>query len=294
MVTFRRTALISVLLTFTAACSSGPSVDVSPSIGTASTSPVGSGEVPRFAHVVVVILENHAYNEILDTGEAPFLRELAGSGAVLTQSYAITHPSQPNYLALFSGSTQQLTDDSCPHSYTGPNLASVLADAGRTFVGSSESLPAAGFTACRSGPYVRKHNPWVDFPALSPTVNQPMTAFPSDYADLPDVSFVVPDLDHDMHDGSISQGDRWLRTHLSAYVAWAAGHDSALIVTADEDDNAHDNRIPTIVVGAHVPPGASAVTIDHYGLLRTLLASFGLPAFGHAADARPLTTIWAP
>jgi acid phosphatase len=108
------------------------------------------------------------------------------------------------------------------------------------------------------------------------------------------VSFVVPNLDHDMHDGSISQGDQWLQTHLGDYARWAAGHDSLLIVTADEDDNGHGNRIPTIFAGAHVRPGPSAVRTDHYGLLRTLLASFGLPAFGQATEASPITAVWSP
>ena len=250
--------------------------------------------MPRFAHIIVVILENHAYSEIVQAGDAPFLNGLAASGAVMTQSYAITHPSQPNYLALFSGSTQQLTDDSCPHNYSGPNLAGALLAAGGTFGGYSDSLPSVGFTGCSSGPYVRKHNPWVDFPALPAAVNQPMSAFPSNFGQLPDVSFVVPNLDHDMHDGSISQGDQWLQTHLGNYARWAAGHDSLLIVTADEDDNGHGNRIPTIFAGAHVRPGPSAVRTDHYGLLRTLLDSFGLPAFGQATEARPITAIWPP
>ena len=257
------------------------------------TSSPGPPGVPRFAHIVVVILENHAFSQVVDARAAPFISALAASGAVMTQSYAITHPSQPNYLALFSGSTQGLTDDSCPHSYTGSNLANALMAAGRSFVGYSDSLPSVGFTGCSSGPYARKHNPWVDFPALAAAVNQPMTAFPSNLGELPDVSFVVPNLDHDMHDGSINEGDQWLQTHLGGYAHWAAGHDSLLIVTADEDDDAHGNRIPTIFAGAHIRPGPSATRTDHYGLLRTLLASFGVPAFGHAIDARPITGIWS-
>ena len=305
--------MLAAMLLLAAACSSGAggrsrsaeppaSTSAAPPapagtsvVGAAPTSPLSSPSpsgVPRFAHIVVVILENHAYSQIVDASDAPFLHALAASGAVMTQSYAITHPSQPNYLALFSGSTQGLTDDSCPHSYGGPNLASALTAAGRIFVGYADSLPSVGFTGCSNGPYARKHNPWVDFPALPASINQPMTAFPSNFADLPDVSFVVPNLDHDMHDGSISQADQWLQTHLGEYVRWAAGHDSLLIVTADEDDDAHGNRIPTIFAGAHVRPGPSAVRIDHYALLRTLLAGFGLSAVGQATNARPITAIW--
>ena len=108
---------------------------------TAPTPTLGAAGVPRFAHIVVVILENHAYSEIVGSADAPFLNALAASGAVLTQSYAITHPSQPNYLALFSGSTQQLTDDSCPHSYAGPNLAAALIVAGANPSGIRTACP---------------------------------------------------------------------------------------------------------------------------------------------------------
>jgi acid phosphatase len=313
---FHRAALLTAALMIAAACSGPPAGEPQPSpaspgapttspvaptaaagTGVASTAPtptLGSAGVPRFAHIVVVILENHAYSEIVGSVDAPFLNALAASGAVLTQSYAITHPSQPNYLALFSGSTQQLTDDSCPHSYAGPNLAATLIAAGRTFVGYSDNLPSMGFAGCSSGPYARKHNPWVDFRALPATINQPMTAFPAEFGELPDVSFVIPDLDHDMHDGTIGESDQWLREHLGDYARWAPGNDSLLIVTADEDDSGHGNRIPTIIAGAHVRPGPSAAQTDHYGMLRTLLASFALPPFGSAGSAHPITGIWSP
>jgi phosphatidylinositol-3-phosphatase len=248
--------------------------------------------VPRFSHIVLAVLENHSYGQIIGAPDAPFLNMLAASGVVLTQSYAVTHPSEPNYLVLFSGSTQGLSDDSCPHTYTGPNLAAALIQGGYTFTGYSQSLPSVGFTGCNSGGYARKHNPWVDFPALPRSINQPMTAFPADFAALPSVSFVIPDLDNDMHNGSVSQGDQWLRTHLGAYAEWAGSHNSLLIVTADEDDNGHHNRIPTLLAGAHLRPVESATRVDHYSLLRTLLASFGIPPFGDAASSSPITGVW--
>jgi len=249
--------------------------------------------VPRFDHIVVAVIENHAYSEIIGRQSAPFLNSLAARGALLTRSYAVTHPSQPNYLALFSGSTQGLPGNSCPHRYTGPNLAAALRAAGLSFAGYSEDLPAPGYTGCSSGSYARKHNPWVNFPALPPGVNQPMTAFPADPGRLPTVSFVVPNLDNDMHDGTVARGDRWLATHLGRYAEWSTTHNSLLIVTADEDDNGHGNRIATILAGAHVKPGRYSTRIDHYGLLRTLLASYRLAPFGAAARARALTGIWA-
>src|SRR6266481_2356328 len=99
--------------------------------------------VPRPAHTVVVIMENSSYADIAASTADPYINQLARRGALFTQSYAITHPSEPNYLALFSGSTQGVTDDSCPLTFAGANLASELLAAGFSFAGYSESLPAA-------------------------------------------------------------------------------------------------------------------------------------------------------
>lgn len=83
--------------------------------------PVANG-VPRPDHVVIVIEENHSYSEIIGSPAAPYINSLAAQGALFTQSYAITHPSQPNYLDLFSGFNQGVTNDSCPHYFTTDNL----------------------------------------------------------------------------------------------------------------------------------------------------------------------------
>jgi acid phosphatase len=254
------------------------------------------GTLPRPAHVVVVVEENHSYADIIGNADAPYLNELARSGASFTASYAVTHPSEPNYLALFSGSTQGLTDDSCPHSFSGPTLGSELLAAEKSFAGYSESLPSQGFTGCTAGDYARRHNPWVNFADLPATDNRAFSAFPTDatgYAALPTLSFVVPNVQNDMHDGSVRQGDDWLRAHLAAYATWARTHDSLLVVTWDEDDNSASNRIPTLVTGANVRPGDYAEPVDHYRLLRTLLALYALPSVGQSADRAPISDIWA-
>jgi acid phosphatase len=249
--------------------------------------------VPSWDHVVVVVLENKASGEIVGNPDAPFLTQLAGGGLQLANSYAITHPSEPNYLALFSGSTHGITDDACPVAVAGPNLASALLARQRTFVGYSESLPRPGYAGCSDGSYARKHNPWADFAALPASLNQPMTAFPADPARLPNVAFVIPNLDNDMHDGSIAQGDRWLRERLDSYVTWAGSHNSALVVTTDEDDSSAANHITTLLVGAHLPTGVYHPRINHYGLLRTLLDAFGLAPFGGAVAAAAVTGVYS-
>lgn len=241
---------------------------------------------------MVVVLENHAASSIIGSDQAPYLNQLVATGVSFTESYAITHPSQPNYLALFSGSTQGVTGDSCPVTFAGANLATALTAAGFTFTGYSEGLPNSGYTGCSAGAYARKHNPWVDFTDVSASANQPFTEFPHDYAALPTVAFVIPDLNHDMHDGTIAEADTWLRTNLGGYAAWATAHDSLLVVTFDEDDFSPVNRIATIVAGAHLRAGQYAERIDHYRLLRTIAALYGAAPPGAAAATTPITSIW--
>src|SRR5258708_11877964 len=111
-------------------------------------------------HIVIVIEENHSFSSIIGSSQAPFINSLAQQGALFTQSFAIGHPSEPNYLEFFSGSNQGVTDDSCPHTFSVENLASEVTAAGLTFTGFSEDLPSVGSTVCTSGAYARKHNPW--------------------------------------------------------------------------------------------------------------------------------------
>lgn len=253
-----------------------------------------SNPVPRWRHVVVVVEENHAYGDVIGNDQAPYVNALARSGALLTRSFGIGHPSEPNYLALFSGSTHDVTDDSCPHSFHTGNLGSQLRSHGLTFAAYSQSLPSAGYLGCSFGAYARKHAPWTNFPALPARLGKPMSAFPARYAGLPTVSFVIPDLVHDMHDGTVAQADRWLRRHLGGYVTWARSHDSLLVLTWDEDDTSSGNRIPGVIAGAHVRPGRYAGRVDHYRLLRTIEAGYGLRPIGHAADRRPILALWTP
>ncbi len=261
----------------------------------ASAAPTAAAQPlpPAPAHTVIVIMENHAYGEVIGSPQAPYLNQLARQGAVFTHSYAITHPSEPNYLALFAGGTQGVTDDSCPHRFTAANLASELIAAGKTFAGYSEDLPGTGSAVCTSGEYARKHVPWTDFSNVPAADSKPFTSFPAgDYARLPALSFVIPNLCHDMHDCPVSTGDAWLRAHLSGYARWAASHASLLVVTWDEDDSSAGNQIPTIMTGQMVQAGRYSAPVTHYGVLRTLESLYRLPPTGHAAAAHVITGIW--
>jgi hypothetical protein len=249
--------------------------------------------VPRFDHIVVVMFENHAYSQINGSSSAPYFNSLASQGAKFTKSYAITHPSQPNYIALFSGSTQGVTSDDCPKNFTGTNLQSQLSGAGLSFKGYSEAMPSNGYTGCSSGRYQRKHNGWVDFSSVPATSNLTFAGFPTTYTSLPTVAFVSPDMCNDMHDCSVATGDTWLKSKLDAYAQWAKTHNSLLVVTFDEDNRLALNQIFTVFVGAHVIPGSYPEKINHYNLLRTIEASYGLPGINGAASLSPITDVWS-
>lgn len=253
-------------------------------------SAIGS-ELPRPDHIVIVIEENRAVSRIIGNQDASYINELARRGALFTNSHGVTHPSQPNYLALFSGSTRGISSNTCPLSLSGPNLASALMEKGYSFASYSESLPEAGYEGCIWGAYRRKHNPIANWKELA-AYNLPFKAFPQDYSQLPTVSFVVPNQLNDMHDGSIAQGDAWLKQNIESYVLWAMKHNSLLIVTFDEDDGSEGNRIATILVGQRVKPGMNALRVDHYGLLRMVEEVYGLPLLNESAKAKSITREW--
>ena len=277
------------------------------------------------AHVVVVIYENHSYDEIVgNSTEAPYFNQFANMGAVFTDSHAIEHPSQPNYLDIFSGEDQQVVgDDISSTQFTTANLGAELIAVGETFADYSETLPyslpsdrstavapttpgatAYGFLGTsytldvRLNEYERKHNPVSNWQndtnpsanQLPSSVNQPFSAFPQgNFDSLPTVSFVIPNEQHDIHDGTITQGDNFLEANLLAYAQWAMTHNSLLIITFDEDDDEDEavtqipdtagNQIPTIILGQNVKPGNYSEAITHYNVLQTLQDFYGT---GHA------------
>jgi acid phosphatase len=249
------------------------------------------GELPRPDHIVIVIEENKSFTQIIGNREAPYINELAKRGALFIQFYGVTHPSQPNYLALFSGSTRGIGSNACPLDLSGDNLASLLQAKGLSFTSYSESMQEAGHEGCIWGAYMRKHNPVANWKELAAN-NQPFSVFPADYAQLPTVAFVVPDQLNDMHDGSIAQGDAWLRQNIERYAQWAIRNNSLLIVTWDEDDGSSNNRVTTIFIGAMVKPGQNKQRINHYNVLRTIEEIYGLSYIGESASATTVKGAW--
>jgi hypothetical protein len=269
---------------------------------------------PRPDHIIIVMEENHGYDEVINSPNAPFITALANEGALFTDAHGVTHPSQPNYLAMYSGSTQGVVDDKCLENetpYTTPNLGAALISNGFTFKGFAQTMPTAGYFNCEylkssltgADLYARKHCPWVNWQGdqannIGSALSQPMTSFPKDFSKLPTVAFVIPDMDHDMHNigapgdaAAIQRGDQWLKENLSAYVQWAKTHNSLLVVTFDEDDFKTVNHVPTIFTGPMVKPGKYNERINHYSVLHAIEGMYGLTV-ADTASAEKITDIW--
>ena len=256
-------------------------------------------------HTVILIMENHSLNELYGNASAPYINSILNDPqtAFLNQSFALTHPSQPNYIMLFSGSAQGVVNDNLPTGipFTTPNLGALLLQNGFGFKAYSEDLPSIGFTGSTSGLYARKHAPWVNWQASAtngiPAADHlPFTGFPTDFNTLPTLSFVIPNLVNDMHDGgtvaSVAPGDLWVQNNLNSYIQWCKTHNSIFILTFDEDDASQNNRILSSVTGQWIRGGTYTQPITHYNVLRTIEDLYGLTPAGASVDSSVIKDIW--
>lgn len=291
------TALTLVL----SACSAGTvSTSLEPSTTVANTQPSSTapGAQPKGAspHVMVVMMENKSYSEVIGESSQPYTNSLAASYGLATNSYAYGHPSLPNYLDLVSGSSQGVTDDNDPsaHSFPGAlTLADQLASAGVTEGAYAENLPVAPSTS--SGEYAVRHFPWEYFP----NTKMPISDASSMLGDLnssnpPDFVWYTPNLIDDEHDGTVQQGDAFLSSFIPKVQATAwyrAG--GRIIIEWDESDGddsgingAGGGHIPTIVVSAALKsaPQKDIAPVDTAGILASIENTYGVGHLGQASN----------
>jgi len=257
--------------------------------------------VPRFDHVIVVVLENKSQSNLLGNEDAPNFNGLAKRYAVLSHYGGVAHPSLPNYLALVSGSTHRITSDCTTCIVSAKNLADTLERAHLTWKAYAEGLPRPGFTGAYAGRYAKKHVPFLYFrdivskPARLRRV-VPFRQFARDLAAaaLPSFSLIVPNVCHDMHDCSVETGDTWLGGFLSPLLRSQMLANSVIFVITDEPATEQATAaVPALALGPLVQPGARfSSRTSHYGLLRTIEDAWGLPRLGHSAQVKPITGIW--
>ena len=251
-----------------------------------------------FQKVFIVVLENTAYE---DAVAQPFLRDLAARGASLTNFFAETHPSFPNYVAMTAGSTYGVTSNAAV-TLDVSHIGDLLEAAGRTWKVYAEGYPGDCFLGASAGAYVRRHVPFLSFANVQTAparcariVNASELAGDIQNGTLPDYSLYIPDLNNDGHDTGVAFADQWLA---GAFGPWL--HDSRFtdgmlfVVTFDESPTTAPNHIYTVLYGPGVVPGSTSVSrYDHFNLLRTIEDTLGLGTLGQQdAAASAITGVW--
>jgi hypothetical protein len=249
------------------------------------------------AHIAVVVMENTEYGDVIGSSSAPFLNRLARTYGLATRSYAITHPSLPNYLALTGGSMFGISSDCTGCSVPGAGLGGQLESRHISWKAYMEGLPHPCFTGAREDDYAKKHDPFVYYRDLVRNRAAcrkvvPLSALQKDEASrsLPTFIWITPDLCHDLHDCDLRTGDRFLDRLLSGGLLGSLGPNGLLFITWDEgttDDGccrqAGGGHIATIAAGPGARRGERLSTpVDHYSLLQTIEDLLGLPRLGGA------------
>jgi hypothetical protein len=269
---------------------------VAPSVGGVAT-PDQAGALPAFSHVYLIVLENHGLSSILNSPDAPYLHSLIAAYGLAMDYRAVAHPSEPNYLALFSGSTQGVADDGV-HDIAAPTIADQLEAAGRSWRVYAQNVPGGCYGGASAsggedgpGTYARKHEPAISFTGISrnrarcPNIVDFIHFDPA----AADYELIIPNMCNDMHDCSVAQGDRFLAGFVPRILegeSWRRG--GVLFITWDEGSGSEP--VANLVVSARVPAGfRSAAPHDHYSLLRTIETAWHLPCLANACHANVLS-----
>ncbi len=233
----------------------------------------------------------------------PYLYGLSTTYGRADQFYAITNPSQPNYLALWSGSMHGVTTNTTVD-LPGESISSQMTAAGLSWRTYAQNYPATG---CNTGSsytggidgwgepgtihgYVRRHNPAMSFTSVSLDANecakiQPLASFDP----LVNFAFVVPNNCNNMHDCSLATGDAFLQAFLPQVFNSSDWAHTLLVVSFDEGSTTAGNHIFTVVAREGLSGFASLSPYDHYSLLRTIQDIFGLPCLANSCGAAPMT-----
>jgi phosphatidylinositol-3-phosphatase len=277
----------------------------------------GSTSVPQFAHVFIVLEENHSFNDVVgNTDTMPYLNGLIATNSLATQYYSDAHPSLPNYFMLTVGEGTSITGtqgDSWDGIVTEDNAVRALTAAGKTWKAYAEALPSVGYLGGDTGAYVRRHVPVVYFSDVQQSSTQsnkvvPFAQLATDMANdsLPDYAFITPDVNDDAHncpvgmstctsDQMLAAADQWLSTNIAPLLASPAFKNSLLIVTFDESedsDTAHGGgHVPCVLVGSSVKAGYQSTTFyQHESTLRLMMEGLGVSDLPGAAATAPNMT----
>ena len=258
--------------------------------------------LPQFGQVFLIVEENHSYSEVIGNSSMPYLNSLASNYGLATQYFANSHPSIGNYFELTTGQTVT-TDDAFTGTVNVDNLVRELTARGKSWKSYAESLPSQGYTGGDQYPYAKRHNPLAYLTDVlnSSTQTQnlvPFTQFGSDLANhqLPNFSFIVPNLLNDAHDGTLQAADAWLQLNIAPLIA-SAGFQSGglLIIVFDESDTSDTanggGHVPAVIISPKAKRGyQSTMLYQHQSTLRLILHGLGVTTYPGAAGSAPEMT----
>lgn len=259
--------------------------------------------VPNFTHIVIIIFENKEFGTVIGNNQMIYFNLLASSYTLLTEHYAVTHPSLPNYLSLVSGDTFGITDN-CEDCYINfLSLPDLIEQSGRTWKTYQDDMPEPCFSGSTLR-YVQKHNPFMYFDSIRLNPERcnrsvvPLTQLDEDIAAnaLPNFIFITPDICYSAHDCELELADGWLKENVQKlYLALEATKEPYLIIlTWDEGQGTHSccglpelagGRVATVLISPQVRQSFQDHTpYTHYSILKTISEAWALPFLGHAAD----------
>lgn len=258
----------------------------------------GPDASPKFKKIMIVIFENTSYQEALSL---PFFGSLAKGGALLSNYYAVAHPSQPNYVALISGSSDGVPGDGNVD-LSRRHLGDLLEGRGLKWKVYAQGYPGNCYLGARAGKYARKHVPFLSFTNVSKDSKRCINIVEATDLDrdiregtLPEFSLYIPDLRNDGHNTGAKFADHWFSSAFGGFLKDPTFPKDLLIaVTFDEDDHSDYNHIYTVLYGGPVIAGSvSKSRYTHYSLLRTVEDAFTLGALGeNDGDAAAIAGVW--
>jgi len=286
-----------------AGCSAGHTGPTAPSSAPGSAAAAVSSPAINAAaaargvsKILVIMEENHGTPEVFPSG-MPYLWHLARRYGHASGWSAITHPSQPNYLAIFSGSAFNDPPDCSPGpgcTYPAPSVFGQALALGKTARAYEESMPRP-CDRSNSGTYDVNHNPWAyipgeaaacrsgDVPAGTPSGGALASAVRA--GTLPDVGLITPNLINDAHDGTLAQADAWLRRWVPVIMSGPDWRHGRLAIAIVFDEGESGLRVPFVLIAPGLSGAVTRQPFDHYALTRLIDRIIGAPPLRQAADA---------
>ncbi|KIJ37534.1 hypothetical protein M422DRAFT_69257 [Sphaerobolus stellatus SS14] len=271
----------------------------------------------QFDRFIQIWIENTDFNT---ANSSATFRNISSQGILLTSSYAVTHPSEPNYIAAVGGDFWGMHDDAAYHIPSNiSTIVDLLEEKNISWASYQEGLPSDGYAGFNfsapnylnsSAPnyvyYVRKHNPLTIFDSVAKVperaaLQRSFNDFAADVnaSALPQWVFVTPNMVNDAHDTTIDFTSQWLEFWFMPLLSDERFNDNRtlILLTFDETETyTVNNRIFSVLLGGAVPEtlrGTEDSTYyTHYSSLSSVQANWGLGSLGRGDTNKTMANVY--